>query len=643
MRAPVLTFPRTRPSSQGRGYLEASAQTPDAFGMGVARGASAFGGGLVDLAAQYQQRNDKVNKFKYLGDVTQFETATKLQQEELKRQTGAGTTDFPNTATEAFQKSANDFASKITDPELRVDFEYRSKTIQQGLFFDSLQFQYNQQDAFFNAGLDNALQEGRNIVNTDPAQYDRVIKDIAEKIDATALSPPEKIKWMELSIAGLNAASYGAEVKEIYNAGAGEADPDALKELNSDPLYAGVTLEQRAAMTNAAESDARQAANDVAKVTEEAINAKINALNVGLHDGLMDAADIQTARDEGWLSDIDEIEKSEKILEERNKGIATTADFQAILDAGGTGYNRVTMNGENEGFNAWVGEKGLGRIAAMDDDYMNKVLYPAVEKTADIPTDTVGLLQSMSASKDPKAMLWALGVLSHMSGLSRDALVTRTDDVLQRKVDNYSDMVGSATQEQMVEFLRGGNNPDQIRAATALDEKADEYLKSYDTYKKVTNLRWYWRDQGTPDNMPEVQQNLERYFRNIFKLNYRATGDEVKAWNSSVMQAREHWGVSGFGGAGNRFEELPIEIVYKGQGNLQSYEGQIRTGAKLAGSDTFRLIADQTTNDEVNAYKAGRRKELPSYRVMVIHEGGNENEFPARWHGDPTAQVAEEE
>lgn len=791
MRAPILNFPRTRTPNTRQGYFDASAIDANAMGAGVARGANALASGLVDLAATLQQRNDAVNKFKFLTDFTNFETKAVEQQTELKRQAPPEVTDFPETSGEAFDKMADDFAGTLADPELQAMFGAKRADLKQRLTLDAHDFQFKSQDSFFTAGLNDSYQVWRNRLNADRSLMPEAIKDLTEKLQTVEMDPAVKIKLAQDMRAGLESAAYANHANEIamgkaksgappgyaesaqtikarlqgempelqaamlagniqaesgfqtwavnneegahgliqwrldrwdelqaaaVKAGRDWRDPEfqtnflinefktnypeawakfmsattpqeaqaALKvyigykdvagqssagrianaqailgganpvgdtsaryddsnasmlALNADPQYAHVPLEDRIAMTNAADARADEASREAQKAMNEALKQKVNQLKLDLHDGNADQEDIVQARKDGWLTDYEDIHASEQILKERNAGIAAATGFQSVLDNNGVGYNRVTMNsGSSDAFNKWVGEDGLKRISAMDDKYMHDVLLPAVGKVADIPTDVVGQLQSMAQSNDPTASLWAYKQLGMMSDLSRDAIRQRTTEDFQLKVDNYRDMVGSFSDKDMFDFLKGGSTPERQKAAEHFDKVANDLLNDPSTniYNKMTNVTTLWFDPGIAPNSTEVTDELRRWTRAQFRANFRASGDEKKAWASTIEQGQARWGNSSFGGD-KWFTEYPVEKTYPPiDGGFDAYDTQVRSAKEigLADTDRYRVVADQQTRDEVDAYKRGTLGRLPSYRIRIIHESGTEVDAPVRWWGD---------
>ena len=817
MRAPVLVFPRTRPPQQGRSYLDAGAAgSPEAFGLGVAKGANSLGGGLVDLAVQQQQRNDQVSRFKALTDLTVFETQAHVQQGELKRTAPADVTDFPKTSTEAFDKAAEDFikAKGITDPALLAEVRGKLAGIKQGITADSYDFQYKQQDALFVSGLNQTVQTWRNRIYADPSLLPKAKQDVIEKVKATDLPPDKQIEALTLFRQDLEDAAFGAGAVEIsrkdvtsgptpgysegaqsitdklvarggltyeqaavvagnmqqesgfrtwahnteegahgliqwrlsrwdkMQAAAGTAGKDwrdpnfqvdfflkefkqdyprawnkfvtatspeemqaALKQyigykddggansaqrlanagailkganpqadlsktdstrvadlaaLNSNPDYASVPLERRLAAINAADSQAGQEAHDAALTTKAAVDAKLNALFVGLNDGTKDANDVMVARNEGWLSNFEDIARTDQIMGARQAGLADAAAIQATVDNGGQGYNRVTMNGEkNKGVNAWVGEQGLGQITAMNDEYMNKTLLPAVRGWDDIPTVVVGQLDSMVSSNDTTQAVWALQQLQNMKDVAPNGFVSRTNGPLNGKVEAFRNLRGFyKTNEEMLSYVNGGTTPEAQRVMQVRDEQAKKNINKIGDAKfllKVAPSGWGWPrllggyGSSALSQDVEVTGPLALAARDLYIENFRLTGDNNKALSMTARMLDETWGLSTVADSKAKVPmEWPPEKLYAGtKVPMEEYANQVRRDLNLTSEENYRLISDDTTYREKELAAQGQlvdaqgQPKLPTYKVIKIDK--NANPIPmGRWGGDPTPPPAAE-
>jgi GH24 family phage-related lysozyme (muramidase) len=443
---------------------------------------------------------------------------------------------------------------------------------------------------------------------------------------------------------------------DIIRGSSGIEQQAVMEEINADPRFANIPLEDRLAIEAGAQTKVNQEVAAATKAATEAANAARNSLFVGLHDGTYDEADIQAARNSGMLTDVDDIEKAEKILGDRKEGISDQAFIAAAAAAGGAGYG----TGDNERWNkAFESSGGRAQIAARNDDYFNTGVLPHVQALQDIPTDLVGQLTTMARSSDPEALLWAYGRLSDLEGKALDAYNDRVDRDLAAKVDQYNYAKGYLPDDALADYLRGGPNQDDQRVAQQKDAEATSILANPETKagKYVVDpgrlVNGWWDFQfGTPGAATFTDQTiLSNEFKAAFKFNYRIAGNEADALDLTRKQLERVWGVNDWGETGEKFMRLPPDKAgYKPQtrGFLETgvqgvienpwehYEADIRNSYGITSDEQFFLRSDGTTGQEFEASQSGALNRLPSYRVFKITEGGQTIEVSTpmtRWWG----------
>jgi hypothetical protein len=81
---------------------------------------------------------------------------------------------------------------------------------------------------------------------------------------------------------------------------------------------------------------------------------------------------------------------------------------------------------------------------------------------------------------------------------------------------------------------------------------------------------------------------------------------------------------------------------------MDVYQDQIRRDFNLTSDEGYRLIADDTTYQEIGLAGRGQlvgpdgKSRLPSYKLRRISKNGNVTD-EGRWFGDPVAPTAEAE
>lgn len=433
---------------------------------------------------------------------------------------------------------------------------------------------------------------------------------------------------------------------DIIRGTGGITQQAAMDEINADPRFANIPLEDRIAIENGAQTKVNQEIAMATKAATEAANAARNSLFVGLHDGTYDEADIQAGRNSGMLNDIDDIEKAEKILADRKEGISDQAFIAAAVAANGAGYG----TGDNERSNkAFEVSGGRQAIAARDNDYFNAGVLPQVQALQDIPTDLVGQLDSMTRSTDAEAMRWAFDRFLDLQDKASEAFDARLPSALADRIDQYRYMRNWAKPEQLEEYMQGGRNSQEVSVNNAMDTQAKAILADpkKDVAKHVadpTELweKWWRVDETGVSTQTKVEFSKE--YENAFIYNYRVTGDETNAMNLTETQMKRRWGPTEIGGRGRQLMRFPLEKVYPSSRVLEgeslgvpNWEAQVRADYGIVEDETFELVSDRQTTQELEAYRAGQLDRLPSYVIYKWTEDGKRIPMDDRWAGDPNA------
>lgn len=431
----------------------------------------------------------------------------------------------------------------------------------------------------------------------------------------------------------------------------------AMEALDNEPLFANLTLEERQAMQADAERKVSAEETERKRLEKEALDAQRNEAFTLIHDGEIGEAGIMALRNAGIFSDIDDITKAEGLLKARREKDDGAAQIQAILDNPALVYNPAV---DDEAYNDWLGERGLRRVGVGDQEFIDTAVMPSIERLQDIPTDLVGQLLGMSRANDNAMMRFAYEQLARMEDVAPGAYGQRVPEYLSAKVDAYRNMKGSATEEELFNYLRGGRTPAEVQTSNTLDKEAIAIVQSKpDLLNIVTDQRVGY--DASIGNWPAVQMQIEREFISAFKFNYRASRDEDKAKKAAIRQLKRVWNESTVGR--RVLMRHPPELVYPrlrepgysfnpfGATGFEGYEDQVRRDLGLLDGEEFQLVGDDQTDRELEQYRLGRladvpsdrpdvlleRRRLPSYAVIKYTPDGEPIVMPGRWWGDPNA------
>lgn len=106
-----------------------------------------------------------------------------------------------------------------------------------------------------------------------------------------------------------------------------------------DPRYADLPVDAREQLIGAAQREIDRKQAVAAQAEHEAHNAWLNQFMNDLNDGKAGQADIEAARKSGVLTDFDEINRAQTIVEQRNKQMGDLNTFNTLLATPGFTWN----------------------------------------------------------------------------------------------------------------------------------------------------------------------------------------------------------------------------------------------------------------------------------------------------------------
>lgn len=119
---------------------------------------------------------------------------------------------------------------------------------------------------------------------------------------------------------------------------AGES-PDMGQSPTVDPRYADLPVDAREQLIGAAQREIDRKQAVAAQAEHEAHSAWLNGFMNDLNDGKAGQADIDAARKSGVLTDFDEINRAQTIVEQRNKQVGDLNTFNTLLATPGFTWN----------------------------------------------------------------------------------------------------------------------------------------------------------------------------------------------------------------------------------------------------------------------------------------------------------------
>lgn len=409
------------------------------------------------------------------------------------------------------------------------------------------------------------------------------------------------------------------------------------KSIDLDEKYSAIPFDDRVQMRNAAEREAKQAYTQQQKLLNEEAEVARNDLYTGLFDGTKNNLDIQAARDNGLLTDIDHITKAYNIYEKKNEEIKLTSGF--IQDrTNGKPYD-PTDEDQKKGYNAAIGPDGIETLSQGNDvakQYFNQTIKPLYEQTGAMATDVAGLFQGMMRGGSMAHRQFAVDALSQLRDINPVAFASQIPEALQRQVDYWDSRKGFYEDpKELLMNMQGGTTQEERQRRLTLRKDAEQILsKTEDGVPTIENLMqdvlgafdnssMFWVPDPQFSSDPVQKQALYREFQVQFVDEYERYGTVEEATEAAIKTIKGTWGVSPVGQGSFLMKYPPNMVGYKpgADGSYNWIDNQVRTELALPPEKTYELVSDDKTRQEWENYRAGGTQP-PTYRVIVKDENG---------------------
>lgn len=395
----------------------------------------------------------------------------------------------------------------------------------------------------------------------------------------------------------------------------------AVTSIMTNPRYEDIPYEDKILIQNDALQQAKAsmlAQQQAAKAQQE---AQFNTLLNGLNDGVVGAAAIDAARQAGWLTDYDQINKAQDVYKQRNETVNLAGQGYAKMGMGG--IFDPTDDKDKKMLNAMVGADGLKALGTGDGAYFTNQVLPIVTKAQDIPTDVMGTLTGMARSNNQSQALFALDALAQLRETSPKAFDARTDSKLASDVDFYNARKDLYPADQLMQLINPNVSQAERQVQASLREEAKQLLMN--KTDKIPDGRTMALevagDLGTLSAKPGAINVLEAEFSTLFTDAYARYGTVEGATKAATEQLKRTWAPTSVGN-GVLMKFPPEKVGYQPiMGTFDWINDEIRkeTGQK---NNRFELYSDSQTEAEFNAWKGNPSAPPASYRLITFDDNG---------------------
>lgn len=449
-----------------------------------------------------------------------------------------------------------------------------------------------------------------------PAQNQKLYADFIERSAAAGMTGIGHYSW-GIHIGGGEEAAWGPdttsntldpEFKAAFERGRAQAQGG----IDADPSFSNIPYEDRAALFKDAQTEILAKQNEDEAARKEAHASFMNETLVGIRNGSIGQAQIDSFITEGKITDYSDMEKLDGAVKKYQED---QSSMKAGLSLLGSGQPVDPFNADHRKAidSVFTGTNGTSSLQDMSEEYLANNLIPMVSRSQIIPPTALGTLVGMLRSADSKQVGYAALALNAIQQASPDAYAQQVGEDTQNKITVFNAALKSNPPEKAVELL--GGTPQTREAQARLLDDADTLLRKQEFGMTATKARdmfdgWFTRAPSLASGVQ--QQVLSMDYEDRFKQVYMLTGDAEEARTKAEEFLRRTWGVFD----GKLLKYPPDRMGYLPVGGDYSYvDRDIRRTLKLADDEGWELVGDDRT---ITEYKQGKK---PSYTVIRVKNG----------------------
>jgi len=368
----------------------------------------------------------------------------------------------------------------------------------------------------------------------------------------------------------------------------------------SDKVLDMLPLNQRLSLRDRAEREAQGQDAAVKAQAQQGYSDWWNGFQTSLHDGVLGRADIDIARKSGVLKDINDINTAERIVAQREKGVADAEAFGRMTADPSTQWNPFNKDHKDI---AEAGVKALGGTAA--------AAFNVFDRTGIVPESAGTLLRGGLVSTDPAKIKAAANIASNIIARNPNAFAgvagrSEIEDAATM-FDHYVNGLGMSA-DQAAQRIAKENSPEFKRSIKVRDEdlqRFSDYLRKdnpQDDVVRAFDPHPYVPFTGRPALGVGADQRkaIMLDYAELAKQHYADYGDRDAAKAYALSQMKKLYGVSN-----GTLMKFPPERVYPSvDGGYKYIYDQAKaavteaTGGKVKPDEVYLMPADGGVTSE---------------------------------------------
>jgi hypothetical protein len=344
-------------------------------------------------------------------------------------------------------------------------------------------------------------------------------------------------------------------VAQVYDAQTARFPNSVVALPGSDPVLARLPFDRRQQILERAEREIVQRDNAITTEENRRTAALWNDLQRDIIDGKAGRAEIDAAREQGWLTSAPNIAQAYSMVERRERDGLLLGFANEKLANPNASWNVFDQN-DKAAVNAYVAAAGGTPQAAFD----------VWQRTGILAAPGVAAIRGAINSNDPERIAAALQISSNMmerrggnafAGVDgREQIETATMEFQRLLSRNIVDDAQAAARRVM-QF----NDPEFRARATARDKEFEDLRKTEFTVGKsadaVADIFDTWRPFDRPTIAPQQRAAIAQDYVELVQDAYRQTGDIDAAKNAARTRLQAMYGVSN-----GHLTRFPPERVY---------------------------------------------------------------------------------
>ncbi len=377
-----------------------------------------------------------------------------------------------------------------------------------------------------------------------------------------------------------------------------------------DPRYADIPIDARIQLIGAAEREIASRDREVKVAEAEAHDKWLNQFMNDLNDGKAGAEDIEAARKSGRLTDFDEINRAQGIVEARQKATADLDTFNALSAQPGFAWNAYDDR-QRKAVDAAVAARGGTPQAA----------FEIWQKTGILGKAGGVALRGAMISTDPKSVSAGASIASNMLARNPNAFAgVEGGEEIERNALLYGHYVNDLgyNPADAAKRVAEQNTPEMRRKIQMGQPEIAAFRKQVQRTDvqamlgKALDTTWF---DGKPTFVgPQQRQAAGQDYADLAADHFQRYGDAAAAQSYASAQMRRLYGV-----VNGRLMKYPPTRAYPVIGGSQSYifEQAAADIKKVTGRavDPSRVYLMPVPTATAEAFRAGK---APPYQVHYI-------------------------